>query len=164
MKRRRDEMVSINRPDPTMFTVGHSSLDEEALLRLLSAHGVKAVADVRSVPASGRHPQFNRRGFEPFLEKAGFRYLWLGRELGGLRKGMTYQEHMLTELFSVGLEVLECIGRVRRTAILCAERHHTDCHRKHIADALVRRGWRVVHITEENRAEDHQLQQTLFDS
>ncbi len=147
---------------PTIYTLGHSSLDEEALLRLLSAHGIQAVADVRSVPASGRHPQFNRRGFQPFLEKAGFRYLWLGRELGGLREGMTYEEHMLTDQFSVGLEVLECMGRVRRTAILCAERHHTDCHRRHIADALVRRGWRVIHVTGEDRAEDHQVQEGLF--
>ena len=147
---------------PTIYTAGHSSLDGEALLRLLSAHGLRAVADVRSVPASGRHPQFNRRRLQPLLESAGIRYLWLGRELGGLREGVSYEDHMTTESFSVGLEVLECMGRVRRTAILCAERLHTGCHRRHIADALVRKGWRVVHITGENRSEDHPLQETLF--
>lgn len=147
---------------PTIFTLGHSSLDEAALLRLLSVHGLRAVADVRSVPASGRHPWFNRRRLEPVLEAAGIRYIWLGKELGGLRQGMTYEEHMATEQFAVGLEVLECMGRVRPTAILCAERLHTDCHRRHIADALVRRGWRVVHVTGEDRAEDHPLQESLF--
>ena len=146
-----------------IFTVGHSSLEESALIRLLSVHQLRAVADVRSVPASGRHPQFNRRHLEPLLAAVGVRYLWLGRELGGLREGTTsYEEHMATEQFSVGLEVLECMGRVRRTAILCAERLYTDCHRRHIADALVRKGWRVVHLIGEDRAEDHPLQQTLF--
>lgn len=147
---------------PAIYTVGHSSLEEGAFLRLLEAHGVRAVADVRSVPASGRHSQFSRRRFEPFLASAGIRYIWLGRELGGLREGMTYEEHMSTEAFIVGLEVLECMGRVRRTAILCAERHYTDCHRRHIADALVRRGWRVVHLTGEDRTEEHALQEGLF--
>lgn len=148
---------------PTIYTVGHSSLEESALIRLLSVHGLRAVADVRSIPASGRHPQFNRRRLELLLTAAGIRYLWLGRELGGLREGTTYEEYMTTEQFSVGLEVLECMGRVRRTAILCAERLYTNCHRRHIADALVRKGWRVVHVTGEDQTEDHALQQTLFD-
>jgi len=146
----------------TILTVGHSSLDEQALLRLLRAHNIRAVADVRSVPASGRHPQFNRRQLEPFLEAAGIRYLWLGRELGGLREGMTYEEHMAGETFATGLEVLECMARVHRTAILCAERHFTGCHRRHIADALTRLGWKVLHITAEDRTEEHPLQESLF--
>jgi uncharacterized protein (DUF488 family) len=147
---------------PAIYTVGHSSLDEDDLLRLLSAHGIQAVADVRSIPASGRHPWFNRRRLEPFLEVAGIRYLWLGKELGGLREGTTYEEHMLTDQFSVGLEVLECMARVRPTAILCAERQYTDCHRRHIADALVRKGWRVIHIVSKDRSEEHPLQESLF--
>ncbi len=151
-----------HRTTPTIYTVGHSSLEEGALIRLLSVHGLRAVADVRSVPASGRHPQFNRRHLEPLLTAAGIRYLWLGRELGGLREGTTYEEYMATEQFSVGLEVLECMGRVRRTAILCAERHYTHCHRRHIADTLVRKGWRVVHVSGEDRTEDHVLQEGLF--
>lgn len=152
----------LNQVDRTIFTVGHSSLDGSAFLRLLSAHGRQAVADVRSVPASGRHSQFNRRRFQPFLEAAGIRYLWLGRQLGGLREGMTYEEHMRTDTFTKGLEALEQFAREQRTAILCAERFYTDCHRRYLADALVRKGWRVVHVTGEDRAEDHPLQQTLF--
>ncbi len=142
--------------------MGHSSLEREELHRLLSVHGIAAVADVRSTPASGRHPQFNRRQFQPFVEATGIRYLWLGRELGGLLEGITYREHMLTDTFVRGLEALEQFAREQSTAILCAERHYTDCHRLHIADALVRRGWRVVHISGENRQEDHQLQESLF--
>jgi len=147
---------------PVIFTVGHSSLDKQALLRLLANRGVAGVADVRSVPASGRHPQFNRRRFQPLLEAAGYRYCWLGRELGGLRSGTTYEAHMKTPEFAAGLEALECFSREQPTTILCAERFHTDCHRRHIADALVRRGWRVVHLTGESRAEGHQLQEPLF--
>jgi uncharacterized protein (DUF488 family) len=159
----REKVAIMNQSCQNIFTVGHSSLDEDALLRLLTAQGLLAVADVRSVPASGRHPQFNRRGFQPFLEKAGFRYLWLGRELGGLREGITYQEHMRSDTFITGLETLERFAREQPTAILCAERFHTDCHRQHIADALVRNGWQVVHITGEAKTEKHQLQESLFD-
>jgi len=155
-------VTSLNRSHQIIYTVGHSSLNESDLLRLLSVHELQAVADVRSVPASGRHPQFNRRRFQPFLEAAGIRYFWLGRELGGLLKDMTYEQHMRSDTFAAGLKALEQFAREQRTAILCAERHYTDCHRRHIADALVRRGWRVVHITGEDRKEDHPLQERLF--
>jgi len=37
------------------------------------------------------------------------------------------------------------------TAILCAERFPWKCHRRFIGVELARRGWRVVHIIDEER-------------
>jgi len=112
------------------------------------------VADVRSFPVSKKNPQHNREPLGAALARAGIEYEWLGESLGGYRKG-GYQAHMLTPQFAEGLEHLETLAAEKATAIMCAERLFFRCHRRHIADALVRRGWRVVHIFDERRAQPH---------
>jgi nucleoid DNA-binding protein len=44
----------------TVYTVGHSTRSLDDFLALLAAHGVAGIADVRSYPASRRHPHFAR--------------------------------------------------------------------------------------------------------
>src|SRR3954462_12782405 len=43
-----------------MFTIGHSTRSIEVFVRLLNAHGVQCVIDVRTIPGSRYNPQFNR--------------------------------------------------------------------------------------------------------
>ena len=47
-----------------IMTIGHSTRTAEQFIALLQAHGVTAIADVRTVPRSRRHPQTGgkRRG------------------------------------------------------------------------------------------------------
>jgi hypothetical protein len=44
----------------TIFTIGHSTRPIDEFLRLLKAHGVQRVVDVRTIPRSRHNPQFNR--------------------------------------------------------------------------------------------------------
>lgn len=55
------------------------------------------------------------------------------------------------------MERLQELARRRRTTIMCAEAHPSRCHRRLIADALLARGWRVVHLLPEGRPEEHAL-------
>jgi uncharacterized protein (DUF488 family) len=68
-----------------VFTLGHSTRSIEELVALLEAHGVKLLADVRTVPRSRHNPQFNRETLPESLRQAGIDYLHLA-ELGGLRR------------------------------------------------------------------------------
>jgi uncharacterized protein (DUF488 family) len=154
-----------------LFTVGHSTHEARAFLGLLRVHGVAAVADVRRYPASRRQPQFNADALAAALGEAGIAYAGLGDELGGRRRRRrgsandgwrvegfrAYADHMGTAEFAAGLARLEQLASGAPTAVMCAEGDWRRCHRRLVADALLVRGWRVVHILRDARLEDHEL-------
>jgi uncharacterized protein (DUF488 family) len=154
-----------------VFTVGHSTHEAERFLRLLQAHAVGLLADVRRYPASRRQPQFNADALAATLEDAGIAYVGLGDELGGRRRARAgsandgwrvegfraYADHMATPEFAAALARLEERAGERATAFMCAEGDWRRCHRRLIADALVARGWRVRHVLPDGRLEDHEL-------
>ncbi len=137
-----------------VYTVGHSNRSLEEFLSLLEEYGVEVVVDVRRWPVSSKYPHFNSESLRKSLENRGYGYVWLGRELGGYREG-GYERYMETEDFKSGLKALEELALRRVVAVLCAERLWFRCHRRFIADALVRDGFRVVHIIEGGRAYEH---------
>ena len=57
-----------------VFTIGHSTRAIEAFTRLLKAHGVQRVIDVRTIPRSRHNPQFNRDQLSPALHSARIHY------------------------------------------------------------------------------------------
>lgn len=140
----------------TIWTVGHSTRTLSDLMELLKTHGIELVVDVRRFPVSTRYPHFDKDNLSRDLRKRKIGYRWLGEPLGGYRKG-GYGKYMGTEEFRRGLASLENLARKKRTAILCAEALYFRCHRRQIADALVERGWQVVHIYDLKRTERHRL-------
>jgi uncharacterized protein (DUF488 family) len=148
-------------PDPqtSIYTIGHSTRSAEELLALLADAGVKLLVDVRALPSSRRHPQFDRVAMTEWLDPAGVGYLHM-RALGGRRKPSAgspnggwrepgfrgYADHMGSGEWRDALEELESEARKRTTAIMCAEAMWWRCHRRLISDALVARGWRVEHL------------------
>jgi len=140
-----------SQPAPRLiYSIGHSTRSLDELVELLAAHGIAALADVRRFPRSRKNPQFNRELLEGELPARGIEYRWLGDLLGGYRDG-GYQAYLATEEFRRGLAELEGMAAGRRTAFMCAEKLFFRCHRRFIADALVERGWRVLHIIEPGR-------------
>jgi uncharacterized protein (DUF488 family) len=157
-----------------VFSVGHSNLTAAELLALLREHEIALVADVRRFPVSKRHPQHARPALEASLRGAGLDYAFLGRELGGrlepelpiersenraLREPAlrAYADALASPAFAVGFARLEELARSRRLAYLCAERDWRQCHRRILSDALVARGWRVLHLAPANAREAHVL-------
>jgi uncharacterized protein (DUF488 family) len=153
-----------------VYTVGHSTLELDAFLDLLRAHGIEGVADVRRYPASRRHPHFGREALAASLARAGMRYTWLPG-LGGRRHGRrdsphvawtnpsfrAYADHLETPEFAAALGELRELASRSPTAVLCAEAVPWRCHRQLIADALVVRGIEVRHVVGRAAPAAHRL-------
>ncbi len=113
-------------------------------LELLKEHGIQVLADVRSFPTS-KIEHFKRKNMEKWLQEHGIAYVWLGKELGGYRKG-GYKRHMRTKVFKEGVKKLLEIASQKRTCIMCLEPNPKYCHRRFIAAHLERKGVKVIHI------------------
>jgi uncharacterized protein (DUF488 family) len=59
---------------PVIFTIGHSTRPIDVFIRLLKAHRVQRVVDVRTIPRSPHNPQFNRDQLAPALHRAKMHY------------------------------------------------------------------------------------------
>ena len=128
---------------------------------------MQLVVDVRTVPRSRTNPQYNfdvlgdelapwQVGYERIAELGGLRgkshavpdgvnSFWENRSFHN------YADYALSSQFRDGLERLIALARDRRTAIMCAEAVWWRCHRRIIADYLLARGWKVLHIMGEGR-------------
>jgi uncharacterized protein (DUF488 family) len=153
----------------TLRTVGHGTLSADELGRLVAGAGVEVVVDVRSFPASRRHPQFRREEMERWLPDAGVAYRWEPR-LGGRRRPRPdsphralrvpafrgYADHMETQEFQDALDDLLTDDGARPAAVMCAESVWWRCHRRLLADAAVLlRGAVVEHLFHDGRLAPH---------
>ncbi len=155
---------------PSICTIGHSTRSIEELVRILRAHGVERLADVRTIPRSRRVPQFNAEALPKTLAAAGIEYVHL-KQLGGLRRPRKdsrnlawrndsfrgYADYMETPEFEAALGDLLRLAGEKRTAIMCAEAVYWRCHRSLLADALLCRDVPVLHIFDEKKVEPHRL-------
>ena len=133
----------------TLYTIGHSNHEAGAFLALLRQHGIELLVDVRSSPYSRYVPQANREILARALEATGMVYRWLGDRLGGKPDGeiADYDELRASPAFLQGLDTLLILAAERRTAIMCSEGDHRQCHRyKLITPALLDRDVHVLHI------------------
>jgi uncharacterized protein (DUF488 family) len=152
----------------TIWTIGHSTRSGEEFGKILLAHGIKVLVDVRSFPGSRRYPQFNRAQLAETLTKPGIEYRHEPR-LGGRRRPRAdshntawknasfraYADHMESEEFRRGVEELLEVATNERTAVMCAEAVWWRCHRSLISDYLKAEGHTVIHILDQSRTEEH---------
>lgn len=148
------------------YTIGHSTKTVEELISQLQEHGVKTLVDVRTMPRSRTNPQHNKDNLEIALPATGgISYVWLGKELGGLRKRnkaladmnagwhnasfQGYADYMQSPDFAAGLKKLLHLAAkpgASPLCLMCAETYHKQCHRSLLCDALAARGYDVRHI------------------
>jgi uncharacterized protein (DUF488 family) len=157
-------------PLPRVLTIGHSTRPIGEFIRLLQAHGVTCVVDVRTVPRSRHNPQFNRDTLPAALEPMGIGYVHMA-ELGGLRHTTRdsvntgwrnasfrgYADYMQTPDFARAIDKLITMSKHDRLALMCAEAVPWRCHRSLIADALLVRGIPSEDITSATRRLIHVL-------
>jgi uncharacterized protein (DUF488 family) len=151
----------------SVLTIGHSTHDPDAFVGLLDRHGTRTLVDVRRHPGSRRVPWTNAPELErrlpiPYVHLEG---------LGGRRRPSPespngfwrndafrgYADHMASEEFAADFERLCALAREARVAVMCAEAPWWRCHRRLLADALVVRGFEVLHIDPRGGAEPHAL-------
>jgi len=128
-----------------IWDIGHSTRSWNLFLNLLKEHEIECLVDIRRFPASRKFPHFGQKEIKENLEKAGLEYVWLGETLGGFRRE-GYEAWMKTPEFLLGLEKLEALARIKRVAVMCAERYFDRCHRRFLLQALQNRGWEIQHI------------------
>jgi uncharacterized protein (DUF488 family) len=153
-----------------IFTIGHSTRSIEDFVRLLQAHGIGRVVDVRTIPRSRHNPQFNRDTLPGALRKYRIHYTHMGG-LGGLRRAKPdsnntgwrnasfrgYADYMLTATFRKHLDRCIELANKETIVLMCAEAVPWRCHRSLIADALLVRGLQACEITSGVRARPHEL-------
>lgn len=154
----------------SLWTLGHSTLDLPEFLKLVQAHGIEFLADIRRYPASRRYPQFNAEALAAALAGQGVAYGHF-EALGGRRSARPhspntlwrnasfrgYADYMQTPEFQAALEALERAASRKRTAIMCSEAVWWRCHRQLVADALTARGAEVRHIAGTGEPKVHTL-------
>jgi uncharacterized protein (DUF488 family) len=156
---------------PMLLTFGHGAASAEQLVTLLRSAGVSMVIDVRSIPASRRHPHVARAEIRHWLPDAGIGYRW-DKRLGGLRKPEPdspdvawhvdslrgYAGHMRTEGFLAAVDQVLALASARGTAVMCAESLWWRCHRRMLADFIcTARSVPVRHLMHDGRLQEHQL-------
>ena len=134
---------------PILYTVGTDLRSVEDFVEIIHAYEIRAVLDVRSYPKS-KLAHFSRQPFSGLLETNGIEYHFLGKELGGLRKG-GYTSYIITEEFREGVRKVEAIAREKTSALVCAERFPWKCHRKWISLELQKQGWEIRHIIDKGK-------------
>lgn len=164
---------------PIIFSIGHSNQSIDKFLSLLRSHLIDVLVDVRSHPYSRYAPQYQKKPLSRELEASGFKYLFLGNELGGKPEDeafydaeghVLYRELARSGPFLEGIRRLERGVRNYRVAIMCAEENPSNCHRRLlITPVLQEQGIRVIHIRGDGRLEpesdllEQEAQMTLFE-
>jgi uncharacterized protein (DUF488 family) len=157
----------------TIFTIGHSTRDLADFSRVLQAHHIELLEDIRAFPVSRRYPHFNRESLELWLPEIGCDYAW-EKDLGGRRGRQmppdespnvalrnpsfrNYADYMLSAQFQGAIGRLLETAQHKKTAIMCAEYVYFRCHRMLVSDYLVAHGNQVLHILDEKPPTTHKL-------
>ena len=118
-------------------------------MEILLAYDIRAVIDVRSFPRS-KLSHFTQGPLYDLLQANGIAYHFLGKELGGFRKG-GYAAYITTEEFSNGVSIIESLAEDAVSVIICSEKFPWKCHRKWISRELQHRGWEITHIIDKGK-------------
>lgn len=150
-----------------LFTIGHSNHAIEHFIALLGAHGISAIADVRSSPYSEYSPQFDREALQQELRDADIEYVFLGRELGARRtEGSCYVEGqakyaLIKNLprFRAGLDrLLHGIDQYS-VSLMCSEAEPLACHRTILVCRelkVIRPSLAITHILGDGSVQSHE--------
>ena len=122
-----------------LYTIGHSNHTAEAFCRLLAAHEIQIVVDVRSAPFSKYVPHFNKKEIAPALTGQGFQYLFMGDMVGGkpadpkwydAKNKVRYDLLAQSITFRQGIQrIVKGIAQEYRIVLMCAEENPLTCHR-----------------------------------
>eukprot|EP00928_Gymnodinium_smaydae_P008738 TRINITY_DN13203_c0_g1_i1.p1 TRINITY_DN13203_c0_g1~~TRINITY_DN13203_c0_g1_i1.p1 ORF type:complete len:259 (-),score=48.49 TRINITY_DN13203_c0_g1_i1:278-1012(-) len=151
-----------------IFTVGHSNHDAQVFFALLARHGIRELVDVRSIPSSGRFPQYKKRALETQCARHGVSYRHcpeLGNKVDGIGQLLRRPEgkRALEELAASAQRAAAAAAApgcsplsAAATAYMCAEADWRDCHRQVIAQELLERfAVATMHIHPKGHVEIH---------
>ena len=120
-----DQLGNVNALRPVMnetvlFTIGYEGVSLEAYLNKLIRNDIKVLVDVRNNPLS---------------QKFGFSKSQLIKYCEALH--ITYKKKTLPKTIPTQKKILALLRENKRIALTCFEADICQCHRKHLADAIV---------------------------
>src|SRR3989442_9258354 len=154
-----------------VYTMGFSNRTWVETIEILSAYKILRLVDIRTLPGSKHTPQFNLEHLQAALPEAGIEYVHL-KSLGGLRKARKdstvnaawrndtfrgYADYMQTPEFEQAIGELVRLLKEKTTVYCCTEAVFWRCHRQLVSDALLARGYRVGHIFNATKVDEHSL-------
>src|SRR5260370_39191219 len=119
----------------TLYTIGHSTRLLDEFLKILHAHSIQTLIDIRAFPMSRRMPYFNRESLEKSFPEKGIQYVCM-KELAGLRKKLrndspiiglrndsfrNYADYILTPAFEYWAQRVSEFTENAQSPIWCTE-------------------------------------------
>ncbi len=146
-----------------LYSIGHGNKNIEDFIDELLIFGISYLVDVRSKPYSKSEfiQQFNKDALAKSLLNRNIKYLFMGRELGGLPKDdscytnghVDYSKLKNNILFKSGLErLINANNKKLKVVLMCSESNPAECHRaKLIGQELVKKGIHLKHIVKDKK-------------
>lgn len=141
-----------------IYTIGYGERTLAALLAVLERYQIEYLVDVRTAPYSRYKPEFSKAELSAALRQHGFKYVFMGDQLGGRPTDpacytdgkVDYDKVQVTAAYQQGIErVRSAFAQQQRIVLLCSEGKPEACHRsKLIGATLDKLGIPLVHIDE----------------
>ena len=160
-----------------IYTIGHSNINQEDFIEILSLFKIQILVDVRSSPYSKFVPHFNRENIKTALIGSNIKYIFMGHQIGGKPKDKKYYQDgkvnynliAKTGRFKEGIDKIIELNKDDDLVLMCSEENPYKCHRHSlITQILVKKGLKVIHIRKEDKLEKitgpdkKDVQTTLF--
>ena len=147
------EKVEKQRPgatNKTLFTIGYEGISLEQYLNKLIINGVTVLCDVRKNPISMKYG-FSKNQLKNACEGVGITYIHIpevGIESDQRQQLITqsdydqlfvsYRSHTLEKADKYKKDILDLLKTRKRIALTCFEANIHQCHRKHLAESIVK--------------------------
>ena len=157
-------MTNINKSG--LYSIGYGNRTPVQLFDLVKSFNCSYLVDVRSVPYSRYHKEFNRDALEQSCSDFGLKYLYLGEQIGGKPDSDSMRDELGLANYEAMAQTphfLEGIARLQKAneqglslALMCAELKPEVCHRTNlIGNALAKIGIDLTHIDEKAQLVSH---------
>ena len=142
----------------TIFSIGHGNKTIEEFVSELHSYDIQFLIDIRSMPYSKFSQHFSQQALKVLVEKEHIKYVYMGKELGGLPTHdstcftsdgkVDYDKLKEKDFFKEGLQrLLKANSQGIKVCIMCSESDPKMCHRsKLIGEELKNFGITLQHI------------------
>ena len=150
-----------------LYSIGHSNKSVDELIEELRFYGIKYLIDVRPMPYSRYHQQFNREMLKKDINDTGdIIYGYMGDVIGGLPSRPEHDDCYTNDKVDYGkirkmpffINGIDRLVKANEqgfpTCIMCSEGDPHMCHRsKLIGEALRDRGIILQHICKDHQGD-----------
>jgi uncharacterized protein (DUF488 family) len=145
-----------------LFTIGYSTFEIGDFIDVLKQYGVNVVIDVRSIPYSEYHEQYNKESIERVLKANDIHYRNYPEEFGARqteKQFFSFDGYLDFDLFTKSVRFKRGVKKINMSlakgyciAFMCAEKDPATCHRSiMVSRAFYKSGNSVSHILDNGR-------------